>query len=60
MFGRGRDGQLGRGDIVESMAAFRAEPKEVQNISHNLKSEVLELALGSNHSIALARKLKDI
>lgn len=33
MFGRGRDGQLGRGDVVESMAAYRTEPKEVVNIS---------------------------
>jgi alpha-tubulin suppressor-like RCC1 family protein len=27
LFGRGRDGQLGRGDVVESMAAYRTEPK---------------------------------
>ena len=57
MFGRGRDGQLGRGDVVESMAAFRTEPKEVVCISNTLKAEVTQLALGSNHSIALARKL---
>lgn len=56
MFGRGRDGQLGRGDVVESMAAFRTEPKEVVNISQTLKAEVLQLALGSNHCIALAAK----
>lgn len=29
LFGRGRDGQLGRGDEIESMAAYRTEPKIV-------------------------------
>ena len=27
MFGRGRDGQLGRGDQLESNASYRTEPK---------------------------------
>jgi alpha-tubulin suppressor-like RCC1 family protein len=27
LFGRGRDGQLGRSDEIESMAAYRTEPK---------------------------------
>lgn len=32
LFGRGRDGQLGRGDEIESMAAYRTEPKRVDAI----------------------------
>ena len=56
LFGRGRDGQLGRGDEVESGAAFRTEPKEVTSFKKKFDSEVLDLALGSNHTLALAAK----
>lgn len=38
------------------MAAYRTDPKEVTNISQVLKADVLDLALGSNHCIALAAK----
>jgi alpha-tubulin suppressor-like RCC1 family protein len=55
LFGRGRDGQLGRGDAIESVAAFRTEPKEVTTFSKS-NSNVVDVALGSNHSIALAAK----
>ena len=55
LMGRGRDGQLGRGDNVESIAAFRAEPTPVEFFTkENLVVE--KLALGSNHSIAVASK----
>ena len=32
LFGRGRDGQLGRGGEVESIAAYRTEPKQVVSL----------------------------
>jgi len=48
MFGRGRDGQLGRGSQLESMASYRTEPKKVEDLKN-----VKEIALGDNHSIAL-------
>ena len=52
MTGRGRDGQLGRGDVVESIAAYRMDPKRVEYfVTGNLN--VKDLALGSNHSIAV-------
>lgn len=55
MFGRGRDGQHGRGDEVESMAAYRTEPKHVSKLAKE-GFKVEEVALGSNHCLALAAK----
>lgn len=52
MFGRGRDGQLGRGDIVESIAAYRTSPLKVEYFVKN-DIKVNKLALGANHSVAL-------
>lgn len=52
MFGRGRDGQLGRGDVLESMAAYRTTPQRVEYFVKN-GIKVKKLALGSDHSIAL-------
>ena len=52
MVGRGRDGQLGRGDVVESMAAYRTTPVKVEYLAKN-ELKVTDLALGANHSIAL-------
>jgi alpha-tubulin suppressor-like RCC1 family protein len=53
LFGRGRDGQLGRGDEMESTAAYRTEPKIVNAFTKS-DSKVIDLALGNNHSLALA------
>lgn len=55
-FGRGRDGQLGRGDGIESIAAYRTDPKPVTALSAKAGIEVTELSLGNNHSLALAIK----
>ena len=52
MIGRGRDGQLGRGDVIESMAAYRTTPVRVEYFVKN-EIKVDQLALGSNHSVAL-------
>ena len=49
MFGRGKDGQLGRGEGIEAMAASRPQPLEV----FSLRCRAEKLALGSNHSLAL-------
>ena len=35
LMGRGRDGQLGRGSEVESIAAYRAEPTLVEYFHRN-------------------------
>jgi hypothetical protein len=56
MFGRGRDGQLGRGGEVESIAAYRTQPKQVVSLVKDKNAIVEDLALGSNHCIALAVK----
>ena len=53
LMGRGRDGQLGRGSEVESIAAYRAEPTLVEYFKQN-NLKVVNLALGSNHSLAVA------
>lgn len=56
MFGRGRDGQLGRGGEVESIAAYRTEPKQVVSLQKEHNCLVEDLALGSNHCLAMAAK----
>jgi alpha-tubulin suppressor-like RCC1 family protein len=35
LMGRGRDGQLGRGSKIESMAAYRANPTLVEDFQKN-------------------------
>lgn len=56
MFGRNRDGQLGRGGEVESNTPFRAQPKQVASLVKNHNVAVEGIALGTNHCIALAVK----
>jgi hypothetical protein len=56
MFGRGRDGQLGRGGEIESIAAYRTQPKQVVSLVKEHKAMVEDLALGRNHCIALSVK----
>lgn len=51
MFGRGKDGQLGRGDGIEAIAASRPEPFEVRS----LKCKARSLALGTNHSLCVCQ-----
>jgi len=54
IFGRGRDGQLGRGDELESVASYRTEPQPVE-FFRKQKLFVEEVALGGYHSMVLAR-----
>jgi alpha-tubulin suppressor-like RCC1 family protein len=56
LFGRGRDGQLGRGGEIESIAAYRTQPKQVISLVRDQNAIVEDIALGSNHCIALAVK----
>ena len=46
---------MGRGEELESMAAYRTEPKLVPAISNKYHSEVIDLALGNNHTLALSK-----
>ena len=56
MFGRGRDGQLGRGGELTSIAGYSVEPKQVMDLKTIYNADVQELALGNNHSLALCIK----
>ena len=49
-FGRGRHGQLGRGDQVESIAAYRVDPTPVEYL---FGKKVKQVACGADHTIAL-------
>lgn len=52
LMGRGRDGQLGRGEMLESVATERTVPTLVDFFNqHGL--QVDDVALGSNHTIAM-------
>ena len=51
-FGRGRNGQLGRGDHVESVAAHRTLPVEVTSLKGK---HVTKLGAGENHSLAIVK-----
>lgn len=52
MMGRGRDGQLGRGEKLESAATERNVPTLVDFFSAS-NTQVDEIALGANHTLAL-------
>ena len=57
--GRGRDGQLGRGDQLESVAFRKTTPVKVPDIvdaASGQKVQLLDVALGSDHSVLLANK----
>eukprot|EP00871_Galdieria_phlegrea_P002562 jgi/Galph1/3306/GphlegSOOS_G1989.1 len=51
-WGRGRDGQLGRGGELESIAAYRTCPVQVTSL---VPGSVLQVSLGSDHSAVLRR-----
>jgi alpha-tubulin suppressor-like RCC1 family protein len=52
-FGRGRNGQLGRADKLESVAAYRMLPLEVEFFAKE-KLIVSRMACGIDHSAVLA------
>ena len=50
--GRGRDGQIGRGDKLESVAMHQMSPIRVDYFNtNNLKVD--DFNLGTNHSLAI-------
>jgi alpha-tubulin suppressor-like RCC1 family protein len=51
--GKGRNGQLGRGEALESVAAYRLELVEVESVAPAGGMAVSALAAGSDHSMAL-------
>lgn len=52
MFGRGREGQLGRADQIESIAAYKDRPVLVEYFQKNQLS-VKQVALGKDFSLAI-------
>uniref|UniRef100_A0A7S0E4A4 RCC1-like domain-containing protein n=1 Tax=Hanusia phi TaxID=3032 RepID=A0A7S0E4A4_9CRYP len=51
VMGRGREGQLGRGDIVESPVAYRSAPLQVTSFAHD-RIRVHQVACGTSHTLA--------
>ena len=49
MFGRGKEGQLGREDSMESSAGYRTTPMKVDSLS----KKVIMVACGGEHTTAL-------
>ena len=50
MFGSGRNGQLGRGDKVESIAAYRVVPTLVEYLQ---TARVMQIVCGGDHTAAI-------
>jgi len=51
VMGRGREGQLGRGDIVESPAVYRSVPLQVTFLAQE-RIRVQQVACGTSHTLA--------
>ena len=51
MMGRGREGQLGRADTIESTATYRTSP---QKVTYFDGKRVLNVQCGADHTIAMA------
>ncbi|KAK8807223.1 hypothetical protein WA158_003982 [Blastocystis sp. Blastoise] len=49
-FGRGRHGQLGRGDKVESIAAYRVDPTPVEYLQNK---KIKQVVCGGDHTVAI-------
>jgi hypothetical protein len=54
MWGRGRDGQLGLADHLESVAAYRSSPR-LLDFFRTRKLKVKQVSLGSDFSLAIAQ-----
>jgi alpha-tubulin suppressor-like RCC1 family protein len=55
LWGRGRSGQLGRGDKLESVAAYRTEPLRVE-FFHTNALKIAQISLGADHSAAIVEQ----
>lgn len=58
LMGRGRDGQIGRGDKLESVAMHQMSPIRVDYFNSN-KLKVEDFNLGTNHSLAIVSPRAD-
>ncbi len=52
MFGRGREGQLGRADMLESTVSYRVTPQKVENFKGK---KVIAVTCGGDHTLALVQ-----
>ena len=50
MFGRGREGQLGRADTLESSVTYRTKPQLVEGLK---SKKVVEIKCGGDHNLAV-------
>ena len=54
--GKGRDGQMGRGNQLESVAFYKAEPTKLDDIIDPVtgkSTDILDIVLGNNHCLAV-------
>eukprot|EP00831_Metopus_contortus_P085511 TRINITY_DN995_c0_g1_i6.p1 TRINITY_DN995_c0_g1~~TRINITY_DN995_c0_g1_i6.p1 ORF type:complete len:171 (-),score=44.80 TRINITY_DN995_c0_g1_i6:34-501(-) len=56
LFGRGRDGQLGKGDMLESVASSHLVPTKVEYFGKE-KMKVVDVALGTNHTLSITEEI---
>jgi len=59
IFGRGRSGQIGRANEIESVAAYRPNPVEV-NFFRQSGFRIEQTILGSDHSLLLTKPLSGV
>ena len=50
MFGRGREGQLGRADTIESSVTYRNKPHKVESLK---SKKIIQVVCGGDHNLAL-------
>lgn len=53
MFGRGKEGQLGREESIESAAGYRTTPKEIESFKNR---KVVNVKCGGEHTLALVEE----
>ena len=53
MFGRGKEGQLGREESIESSAGYRTTPKEVETFKNK---KVVMVRCGGEHTLAVVQE----
>lgn len=53
MFGRGKEGQLGREESIESAAGYRTTPKQIESFKNK---KVVNVRCGGEHTLALVEE----
>ena len=54
LFGRGREGQLGREGMIESAATYRTVPTKVESLRNR---KIIQVACGDYHTLALTEEI---